>query len=386
MASPAEIEGRCDPHFSAVRDAFAANFEAGREVGASFAVTIDGELVVDVWGGYADAAKTRPWESDTIINVFSTTKAMAALCAHILVDRGQLDLDAPVARYWPEFAQAGKERITTRHVLSHAAGLPGIRQPLATEALYDWDRMTEALAAEAPWWEPGTANGYHAITYGYLVGEIVRRITGKTLGAFFREDVAERLGADFHIGLPESEDFRVAELVPASDEEVEKAGAWAPVDPDTLPGRVVSNPPIRAEFANRPEWRRAEIPAANGHGNARSVARIMALLACGGRLDGMELLKERTIAQAIEEQSHAKDLVLGFRMRWGLGFMLTSRQLPVGPNPRTFGHGGWGGSLGFADPDARIGWAYIMNKMSPITTGDTRVIGILAALYGALAL
>jgi CubicO group peptidase (beta-lactamase class C family) len=386
MARLGEIEGRCDPRFNAVRDAFAANFEAGREVGASFAVTVDGELVVDVWGGYADAAKTRPWESDTIINVFSTTKAMAALCAHILVDRGQLDLDAPVARYWPEFAQAGKERITTRHVLSHAAGLAGIRQPLATEALYDWNRMTEALAAETPWWEPGTAHGYHALTYGYLIGEIVRRITGKTLGAFFREDVAERLGADFHIGLPESEDFRVAELVPASDEEVERAGAWAPIDPDTLPGKVVGNPPLRAEFANRPEWRRAEIPAANGHGNARSVARIMALLACGGRLDGVELLKERTIEQAIEEQSYANDLVLGFRMRWGLGFMLTSRQLPVGPNPRTFGHGGWGGSLGFADPDARVGWAYIMNKMSPITTGDTRVIGILAALYGALAL
>ncbi len=384
MASLTEIEGRCDPRFSAVRDAFAANFAAGREVGAWFAVTVDGELVVDVWGGYADAAKTRPWESDTIINVFSTTKAMAALCAHILVDRGQLDLDAPVARYWPEFAQAGKERITTRHVLSHAAGLPGIRQPLATEALYDWNRMTEALAAEAPWWEPGTANGYHALTYGYLIGEIVRRITGKTLGAFFRENVAQRLGADFHIGLPESEDFRVAELVPASDQEVEMSGSSARIDPKTLSGKVVSNPPLRAEFANRPEWRRAEIPAANGHGNARSVARIMALLACGGRLDGVELLKERTIEQAIEEQSNAKDLVLGLRMRWGLGFMLTSRQLPVGPNPRTFGHGGWGGSLGFADPDARVGWAYIMNKMSPITTGDTRVIGILAALYATL--
>jgi CubicO group peptidase (beta-lactamase class C family) len=236
MTTPDEIAGHCDPRFAAVRDAFAANFEAGREIGASFAVTVDGELVVDVWGGYADAARTRPWQSDTIINVFSTTKAMAALCAHILVDRGQLDLDAPVARYWPEFAQAGKERITTRHVLSHAAGLPGIRQPLPTEALLDWNGMTEALAAEAPWWEPGTANGYHALTYGYLIGEIVRRITGKTLGAFFREDVAERLGADFHIGLPESEDARVAELVPASAEEVESAGS-APIDPDTLTGR-----------------------------------------------------------------------------------------------------------------------------------------------------
>jgi CubicO group peptidase (beta-lactamase class C family) len=386
MSRPPVIEGHCDARFVSVRDAFAANFEAGREVGASFAVTVDGELVVDVWGGYADAARTRPWKCDTIINVFSTTKAMAALCAHILVDRGQLDLNAPVAQYWPEFAKAGKERITTRHVLSHAAGLAGIRQPLATEALFDWTRMTEALAAEAPWWEPGTANGYHALTYGYLVGEIVRRITGKTLGAFFRDDVAERLGADFHIGLPASEDPRVAELVPASAEEVERAGASTRIDPETLSGKVVGNPPLRAEFANRPEWRRAEIPAANGHGNARSVARIMGLLACGGRRDGVQLLKEQTIAQAIEEQSYADDLVLGFRMRWALGFMLTSRHLPVGPNPRTFGHGGWGGSLGFADPDARVGWAYIMNKMSPVTAGDTRVVGILAALYGVLSL
>ncbi len=378
------IEGRCDPAFAAVRDAFSANFEAGREVGASFAATVNGELVVDLWGGYADAAGTRPWESDTIINVFSTTKAMTALCAHILVDRGALDVDSPVARYWPEFAQAGKEKITTRQLLSHTAGLAGIRQPLPTEALYDWARMTEVLAAEAPWWEPGTANGYHALTYGHLVGEVIRRISGKTPGAFFREEVAAPLGADFHIGLPESEDSRVADMVPATTEEMTAAGAPTTLDRDTLAGRTFSNPPLRAEFANRPDWRRAEIPAANGHGNARAVAKVMAALACGGKVDGVRLLGEQTIAKAIEEQRYAKDLILGFKMRWGLGFMLTSRQLPVGPNPRTFGHGGWGGSLGFADLDARLSWAYVMNKMSPGTVGDTRVVGTLAALYAAL--
>jgi CubicO group peptidase (beta-lactamase class C family) len=385
MATSPMIEGRCDPRFAAVRDAFAANFEAGREVGASLAATLDGEFVVDLWGGYADAAKTRRWERDTIINVFSTTKAMTALCIHMLVDRGQLDVDAPVARYWPEFARAGKERITIRQVLSHSSGLVGIRQPLGTESLYDWTRMTEALAAESPWWEPGTANGYHALTYGYLLGELVQRITGRTLGAFFRDEVATPLGADFHIGLPASEDARVAELVTPSAEANAAAGATSAVDGETLAGKVISNPPLHPELANHPQWRRAEIPAANGHGNARSVARVMALLACGGKLGVTRLLDEQTIARAIEEQGYTKDLVLGFKMRWGLGFMLTSRQLPLGPNPRTFGHGGWGGSLGFADLDARVGWAYIMNKMSPGTAGDTRVAGILGALYGSIS-
>jgi len=378
------VHGRCDSRFAAVRDAFAANFEANREVGSSFAATVNGELVVDLWGGYADAAKTRPWQEDTIVNVFSTTKAMTALCAHILVEGGSLDVDSPVARYWPEFAQAGKERVTVRHLLGHTAGLAAIRPALPTEALYDWVRMVEVLAAEAPWWEPGTANGYHALTFGYLVGELIHRITGKTPGVFFRDEVAVPLGADFHIGLAPSEDSRVAEMVPPTTAELEAAGAPTSLDRETLAGKTLGNPPLRAEFANRPEWRRAEIPAANGHGNARAVARVMALLACGGELDGVRLLSERTIAASIEEQRYAKDLVLGFKMRWGLGFMLTSNHLPLGPNPRTFGHGGWGGSLGFADLDARVGWAYIMNKMSPGTAGDTRVAGPLAALYGAL--
>jgi CubicO group peptidase (beta-lactamase class C family) len=384
MTMTSMIDGRCDPRFAAVRDAFSANFEAGREVGASFAATVNGELVVDLWGGYLDAAGTRPWASDTIINVFSTTKAMTALCAHILVDRGALDVDSPVARYWPEFAQAGKEGITTRQLLSHTAGLAAIRQPLPTEALYDWERMIEVLAAEAPWWEPGTANGYHALTYGHLVGEVIRRISGKTPGVFFREEVAAPLGVDFHIGLPQSEDSRVADIVPPTTEEMTAAGAPTTLDRDTLVGRTLSNPPLRAEFANRPDWRRAEIPAANGHGNARAVAQVMAVLACGGKVDGVRLLGEETIAKAIEEQRYAKDLILGFKMRWGLGFMLASRQLPLGPNPRTFGHGGWGGSLGFADLDAHVSWAYIMNKMSPGTAGDTRVAGMLAALYAGL--
>jgi len=379
----ASVHGECAPRFKAVRDAFAANFEAGREVGASFAATVDGDLIVDLWGGHADAARTRPWERDTIANVFSTTKAMAALCIHILVDRGLLDLNAPVARYWPEFAQAGKEAMPVHYVLSHRAGLAALRPPLPAAALYDWQRMVDTLAAEAPWWEPGSASGYHAMTFGYLVGEIIRRITGKTPGTFFREEVARPLGADFHIGLAASEDHRVADMVPPTPAETAAAGAGAAIDPASLLAKVIGNPPLVAEAANQRAWRAAEIPAANGHGNARSVARVMAALACGGTLGDVRLLSERTLARAIEEQCYGRDLVLGIPMRWGLGFMMSSADLPLGPNPHTFGHGGWGGSLGIADLDAHVSWAYVMNKMSPGTTGDTR--GLIAALYGAVS-
>lgn len=376
------IEGDCDPQFAGVREAFAANFTAGREVGASFAATIDGRLVVDLWGGWADATRSRRWTRDTIVNVFSTTKAMTAVCAHLLADRGQLDFDAPVARYWPEFAQAGKSELPVRYLLSHQAGLAAIRKPLPARAFYDWQQMTSALAAESPWWPPGSASGYHALTYGYLVGEVVRRISGQSLGTFFRTEVARGLGADFHIGLAASEDRRVAEMIPPSADEIAAAGA-AP-DPESLLGKVMANPRMTPEIANERAWRAAEIPAANGHGNARSVARVMAALACGGTLDGVQLVRPETIARAIEEQSYGRDLVLGLPMRWGLGFMLTTPDLPLGPNPRIFGHGGWGGSLGGADLDARVSWAYVMNRMSPGTTGDLRAAALIGALYGSL--
>jgi CubicO group peptidase (beta-lactamase class C family) len=356
----------------------------GREIGASFAATVDGELIVDLWGGYADAACTRPWERDTIVNVFSTTKAMTALCAHLLVDRGLLDLTAPVARYWPEFAQSGKGALPVHYLLSHRAGLAAVRPRLPTEALYDWRRMVDTLAAETPWWEPGSASGYHAMTFGFLVGEVIRRIDGRTPGAFFREEVAGPLGADFHIGLGPAEDHRVAEMVPATPEETAAGGQRATIDPQSLMGKVMSNPPLTPEVANRRAWRGAEIPAANGHGNARSVVRVMSALAAGGTLDGVHLLGAETLARAIEPQFDGTDLVLGLPMRWGLGFMVTSEQLPLGPNPHIFGHGGWGGSLGVADLDARVSWAYVMNKMSPGTTGDSRAASLMAALYGVL--
>lgn len=378
-----EIHGTCAPRFAGVRDAFAADLASGREVGASFAATLHGEPVVDLWAGHVDAARTRPWQRDTIANVFSTTKAMTALCAHMLVDRGQLDLDAPVARWWPEFAAHGKAAITPRHILSHTAGLAAVRTRLDEAAFYDWTAMTAALADETPWWEPGTANGYHALTYGFLVGELVRRIDGRTPGAFLREEVTRPLEADFHIGLPAREDHRVAEMIPATAAESTAAGATPPA-PDSLLAAVMGNPPLRPEVANTPAWRRAEIPAANGHGNARSVARIMGALACGGALNGVRLLSRAAIERAIEEQIYAPDLVLGFPIRWGLGFMLNSPTLPLSPNPRTFGHGGWGGSLGFADLDAGASWAYVMNKMTPGTAGDPRAFPLIQAFYAAL--
>ena len=382
MSDATEIHGHCDARFAKVRDAFAANFAAGREVGASFAATLDGELVIDLWGGFADAARTRPWQRDTIVNVWSTTKAIAALVAHLVADRGALDLDAPVATLWPEFAAHGKERMPVHFLLSHRAGLAALRAPLATEAFWDWDRMTAALAAETPWWEPGTANGYHAMTYGYLVGEVVRRATGRTLGTIFRDEIARPLGIDFHVGLAPNEHARVADLVPPSA--AENAAAAAQVDPASLLAKVLGNPPITAEVAHRAEWRTAEIPAANGHGNARSVAQAMTVLACGGTVGGRRILGRDAIARAVTEQCHAADLVLGLPFRWGMGFMLSTDLLPLSPDRSAFGHGGWGGSLGAADPNARLSWAYVMNRMSPGTLGDTRALGMLAALYAAL--
>ena len=370
-----EIHGTVAPGFESVRDAFAANFADGLETGASFAASRDGEPVVDLWAGDADRSG-RPWERDTIANVFSTTKAMVALAGAMLYDRGQLDYDAPVAKYWPEFGQAGKERIPVSYLFSHQAGLAGIDRPLPD--FYDWDAVTEALAEQTPWWEPGTANGYHAITYGHLAGEVVRRISGKSVGAFMREEIAGPLGADFLIGFGPEQDARVAEMIPP------EASTGADLPAGSLLPRVLSNPPFSPEDANSRAWRATEIPAANGHGNARALARIMSVLACDGEVDGVRLLGPAAIDRATSEQCYRPDLCLMTPMRWGLGFMLTSKDMPIGPNSRAFGHGGAGGSLGVADRDARLGWSYVMNRMAATTTGDIRGFRVAGALYASL--
>ena len=378
-----EVKGYCDDKFSAVKEAFRKNFEADLELGTSFAATIDGKFVVDIWGGYANEARTRPWEKDTIVNVYSTTKVMTAICAHILIDRGQLDIDAPVAKYWPEFAQAGKEKIPVRYLLSHQSGVAGIDEPAPAEALYDWDRMIKLLEKQKPWWEPGKHCGYHAITFGHLVGELVRRITGKTLGTFFREEVAMPLDADFHIGFSEEHDYRVGELIPPP---VLKPGepGYIEMDPNSLFGKAMMNPAMTYDTVKERAYRGAEIPAINGHGNAHSVARVGAAMACGGELDSVRLIGLPTIEKAIEEQCYDTDLVTGMPTRYGLGFGLNSQEMPLSPNSRVFWWAGMGGSMVVMDLDARLSWAYVMNKMAAGIL-DMRGAGMAQVLYASLA-
>jgi CubicO group peptidase (beta-lactamase class C family) len=374
-----EIHGTCDERFGGVRDAFAANFAQGLDVGASVAVTYRGEPVVDLWGGYTDDARTRPWERDSIVNVYSTTKTMTFLCALILADRGELDFHAPVAKYWPEFAQNGKAAVEVRHLMSHSAGLSGWTEPMKPEDLYDWDKSTRLLAAQAPWWEPGTASGYHAITQGYLVGEVVRRITGKSLGTFFKDEVATPLGADFHIGLDPREFGRVADLIPPEA----VAGAFA-APPDSIPMRTLGNPPLDALQSRTKGWRMAEIPAANGHGNARSIARIHTALANGGEAFGKRLLSAKGCEVVFEEQTNGMDLVLGAPLRFGMGFGLPTPGLPLGPNARTCFWGGWGGSLAQIDYDDHLVVAFAMTKMNSTTLGDARGVALREAAYRAI--
>jgi CubicO group peptidase (beta-lactamase class C family) len=385
MSSSPSISGSCDARFARVRDVFADSFAARLETGASVAVTVDGRTLVDLWGGSADAAGTRPWQRDTIVNLYSTTKGLAALCAHLLVDRGELDLDAPVARYWPEFAAAGKESIRVRHLLCHQAGLAAIRRPYTTDDFYDWGLTTRTLAAETPWWEPGTAHGYHALTFGHLVGEVVHRISGKSLGAFFRDEVAKPLGADLHIGLAASEDARVAELIPPPADAIAAATSAAASGPNLeLVARVLGNPAVNPLDTRTRAWRGAEIPAANGHGNARSVARVYAALACGGQVDGVAMLRAEAIAIASSVQTSGVDLVLQFPISWGLGYIVNADKELYGPNPHSFGHTGYGGSFGFADPDARISVGYAMNRMAATLAGEPRGAALVEAVYSAL--
>src|SRR5579862_2700279 len=265
-----KIEGTCEQKFHRVREIFADSFEHGIEVGAAVAATVDGKTIFDLWGGYADQARTRPWTRDTLVNVYSTTKGITSICAHRLVDQGTLDLDAPVSKYWPEFAQAGKEKIPVNYLLSHRAGLPAVRKQLPPDAFSNWPVMCAALAAQEPWWEPGTRHGYHALTFGYLVGEVIRRITGKTPGVYLRDEIAGPLGADFHIGLDAKHDARTADMIAAPLPGPGEPNLFADImkDPESMAAKAFMNPPgsMRAGVVNTRAWRGAEIPAANGHG------------------------------------------------------------------------------------------------------------------------
>jgi CubicO group peptidase (beta-lactamase class C family) len=379
------IEGRSDERFAAVRAAFEANFRDRGELGAAVTVQVGDEVVVDLWGGWADPGRTRPWQRDTLVNVWSTTKGPTALCAHLLVDRGLLDLDAPVAAYWPEFAAGGKSAVLVRHLLSHRAGMAGLREPHSTAQLYDWELTTARLAAMEPWWEPGTQSGYHALTYGFLIGEVIRRITGVLPGEFLQQEITGPLGIDFTIGLPEKESDRAAELVHAQVP-ADSASLMAQLPPVIL--AALANPAVGAAEANSPEWRSAEIPAANGHGTARAVCALYGIVARRGLCGDRRVLSPEAAERVREGQGACRDLVLGAGFAQdtevGLGLWLSGGNASYGPNPRALGHDGFGGSCGLADPEADLSLGYVMNRMGPHVADDPRKMALIEAVYSSL--
>ena len=367
----ADIQGTWDEQYAGVATTLAASLDAGTDVGAAVAVFAGGEPVVDIWGGFADPGRTRPWERDTITNVWSTTKTMTFLCMLMLADRGELDFHAPVARYWPEFAAGGKERVEVRHLMGHTAGLSGWDEPMEATQLADWERCTSLLAAQEPWWEPGTASGYHAVTQGYLVGEVLRRITGATIGTWFAEEVAKPLGADFAIGLPEEDDARVSPVIPPPAIDI------GSLKPSELTLRTFTNPLIEASLTHEAWWRRCEIPAANGHGNARSVATVQSIIAGRGEANGVRLLSEAGCRPIFEEQANGRDLVLGQPTRFGMGYGLGNQLVPLGPQACYWG--GYGGSIVVMDQETNLTVCYVMNRMDSGLTGDLRGAMVVAA-------
>jgi CubicO group peptidase (beta-lactamase class C family) len=357
--------GWCDPRFAAVRDAFAANFADLGETGAAVCVRAGGAVVADLWGGWAGPGERRPWQPDTLVNVFSVGKGLLAACVAALTGDGMIDTDAPVARYWPQFAAAGKDRVTVRQLLSHQAGLPALRAPLPAGSALDWRVMTAALAAEQPWWPPGERHGYHVNTFGFLAGEMIRRVTGLTAGAALRQRLAGPLGADVHIGLPAAEHARVAYFCwpqPADDRVL--AGS----SPDLLMARhAYANPPelSGARVINTAAWRAAEVPSANAHATAAGVATVYAALAAGGAAGGARVLDAGALSEATRQQVYGPDLVLARPTRFGLGFQLTHAERPLGRGPQSFGHFGAGGSVGMCDPDAGLALGYVTSQMGP---------------------
>jgi CubicO group peptidase (beta-lactamase class C family) len=385
-----EIGGMVEPGFEGVADAFARNFAEHGEVGAAAAVYVGGHKVVDLWGGVADREAGTPYAEDTLQLVFSTTKGATAACANLLAQRGELDVDAPVATYWPEFKAAGKGEIPVRWLLCHKAGLPYVDATVTFEETLAWDPVIRALEAQAPIWEPGTAHGYHATTFGWLVGEVVRRISGKSVGTFFAEEIAGPLGLEFWIGLPDEQQSRVAPLVtwgrpadPAMAELMEQF-----MGPHTMLGKALGAPSLvfttEDGVWNRPELRAAEVPAANGVTNARSLARFYAGLT--GTVEGgpaQPLLTPEQIGKASERQTFGPDKVLMMDTTFGLGFFTASEMARYG-GAAAFGHTGAGGSVGFTDPENGIGFGYVMNRMMQSLTGDPRSAGLIQAVYDAV--
>ena len=381
----APVDGTCDPAFADVREAFAGNFDQGLELGASLSISVAGRNVVDLWGGHLDATRTRPWERDSLVCVFSCTKGIAAIATMWAVARGLVDLDAPVASYWPEFGAAGKEELPVRWLLTHEAGLPAIGTRMPAGSLSDWHAMTTALAAQEPWWEPGTAHGYHGVTYGHLVGEVLRRATGRTCGELVRDELAKPLAIDLWMPLPADRDGDVADLIVDMSSDGTFFDRW---DPRTSLGpRAFGNPPDANDPAHcmTDAWRRAEIPSANMHANARALDRLYSVLARGGRAPDLDLAPAGLVDEFGRCHVRGDDRVMELPTAFGLGFEHTIPEWPFGPGERTYGHNGSGGSLGLVDPDAEVSLGYAMNRLWwGADRTDPRWGPIFDALYAAL--
>ncbi|AXB47670.1 serine hydrolase domain-containing protein [Amycolatopsis albispora] len=382
MSLPSRVHGTADARFAGVRAAFEQNIESGEELGASLVLDLDGDRVVDLWGGFRDEARTTPWDEDTITNVWSSTKTVTSLAALVLAERGALDVHAPVADYWPEFAANGKEGVLVRHLLSHTSGVSGLEQPATVEDLYDLAGSTARFAAQAPWWEPGTASGYHATNFGHLIGEVVRRVSGKSLKQFVADELAGPLGADFQLGAAEADWHRIADVVPPPAAKLD----FAALGPDNVMVKTLSGPAVDPRSANTAEWRRAELGAVNGHGNARSLARLLSAIARGGTVDGVRLLGQDTIDLIFDEQANGVDLGLSIPLRWGIGFGLPRQDvLPWIPDGRICFWGGWGGSMVIMDLERRMTLTYMMNRMAPGIIGSDRSAAYTKAVYDALS-
>jgi CubicO group peptidase (beta-lactamase class C family) len=372
-----DVEGFCPERFAPVRDAFEANFAEGLELGARFALAIEGEIVIDIFAGWADRNRTRAFADDTLTAVFSTTKAMASLMIARLVDTGDLDYDRPVAEVWPEFAAAGKGALTVAQALSHQGGLAGFAEPMDPAAWLDWDLICGKLAAMAPLWPPGSASGYHPVTFGYLAGEFFRRVDGRTLGQALREDLAEPLGLDLMIGVPDLEQARCADV------------QRPPAMPDLGPLTEAKRLAFLTKWASPghvtlAQWRAAEIPSVTGHATAPALARLMAILAGDGRLDGRAWLSPAGARAAARERIAGRDLVLPYDLSWGAGFLRNQRLRIYGPGNETIGHSGWGGSCAFADPERAVSGAYVMNRQSAELIADPRARRLIEAAYACL--
>lgn len=384
MATPT-ISGHADPKFDALKAVFQAKLDSGDELGAAITVNIDGTNVVDIWGGFSDAAKSKPWDKDTIVNVFSSTKTIISLATFLLIDRGLVDPDAPVAKYWPEFAANGKENVKVRHIMSHTSGLSGWEDELSLEDIYDFEATAARLAAQAPWWEPGTASGYHAITMGFLLGELVRRVTGLTMTQFVEKEIAGPLGADIQIGCKDEDLARVTDLIPLPN----NAGAAlenAPVKPP-FGIKTFLNPIVHSSTANSAAWRKAELGAANGHTNARGINRALSVITLGGEVDGVRLLSQKTIDRIFEEQSNGPDLVIGIPLQFGMGYSLPESpylQDMVPAGGRIAFWGGYGGSLAIMDLDRRMTFTYTMNRMQDGILGTPTGRAYIREVYKAL--